>query len=417
MQNTSKLDINSKRLWSDLMELGQIGKQATGGVTRTALSDTDQQARQWLSDKMKAAGLIVNVDAAMNVIGTLKADEPQTEKKAAMGSHLDTVPNGGMFDGALGVVAALECARTLKENQVKLPWNLEVISFCDEEAAHNAGTVGSRAMMGLLQEGEIHLTKNKKSPTFAQNLKRLGGNPDQIDTVQRKKEDFDFFLELHIEQGRRLEAENLHIGVVTAIAGIYRYIVSVPGEPAHAGTTPMSLRKDALVEAAPVFTLLPLWVREQNPEMVGTIGQVSLEPGASNVVPGECRFVVELRSQVAEDMKAIREQLKAFAAEREGWQVETIYEKDSVKMAKPLVESIISAAESEGLLWARMPSGAGHDAQSMAPFVPTGMIFIPCRNGVSHNPAEWINPDNAAAGCQVLLGTLLQQAALRREPI
>jgi len=417
MQNTSKLNINSKRLWSDLMELGQIGRQATGGVTRTALSDTDQQARQWLSDKMKAAGLIVNVDAAMNVIGTLEADEPQTEKKAAMGSHLDTVPNGGMFDGALGVVAALECARTLKENQVKLPWNLEVISFCDEEAAHNAGTVGSRAMMGLLQEGEIYLTKNKEGPTFAQNLKRLGGNPDQIDTVQRKKEDFDFFLELHIEQGRRLEAENLHIGVVTAVVGIYRYIISVPGEPAHAGTTPMSLRKDALVEAAPVFTLLPLWVREQNPEMVGTIGQVSLEPGASNVVPGECRFVVELRSQVAEDMKAVREQLKAYAAEREGWQVETIYEKDSVKMANPLIENIISAAENERFLWARMPSGAGHDAQSMAPFVPTGMIFIPCRDGVSHNPAEWINADNAAAGCQVLLGTLLQQAALRRKPI
>ncbi len=417
MKNTNKLNINGKRLWSDLMELGRIGQQTTGGVTRTALSAADQQARQWLLEKMKAAGLIVNVDAAMNVIGTLEADEPQTEKIAAMGSHLDTVPSGGMFDGALGVVAALECARTLRENRVNLPWNLEIISFCDEEAAHHAGTVGSRAMMGLLQEGEIHHTKNKRTPTFAQNLEHWGRDPAQIDTARRRPEEFAFFLELHIEQGRRLEAENLRIGVVTAIVGIYRYIVSVPGEPAHAGTTPMSLRKDALVEAAPVFTLLPQWVRERNPEMVGTIGQVSLEPGASNVVPGECRFVGELRSQIAEDMQAVREQLKAYAAQREGWRVETIYEKNSVQLTAPLIDYIIDAAKSEGFPWTRMPSGAGHDAQSMAAFVPTGMIFVPCRNGVSHSPAELIEEDNATEGCQVLLRTLLQLSARGRESL
>ena len=194
-------------------------------------------------------------------------------------------------------------------------------------------------------------------------------------------------------------------------------IVSVLGEAAHAGTTPMALRQDALVEAAPVFTLLPKWVRERNPEMVGTIGQVSLEPGASNVVPGECRFVVELRSQVAEDMQIVREQLKAYAAQRQGWRVETIYEKDSVRLAEPLIDHIISAAESEGLSWTRMPSGAGHDAQSLAPFVPTGMIFVPCRNGVSHSPVESIEADNAAEGCRVLLRTLLGLAARGGEPV
>jgi len=410
MQNSNKLNINGERLWSDLTALGQIGKQAGGGITRTALSDADQQARQWLTDKMQAAGLQVVVDAAMNVIGTLPAEKPQVKQKAAMGSHLDTVPNGGMFDGALGVLAALECARTLKENRIKLPWDLEVISFCDEEAAHNAGTVGSRAMMGLLQEGEIQRTKNKGGPTFAQNLKRLGRDPDQIGAARRNPDDFAFFLELHIEQGPRLEAANLGIGAVTAITGIYRYIVTVPGEAAHAGTTPMAMRKDALVEAAPVFSLLPRWVRERNPEMVGTIGQVSLEPGASNVVPGECRFVVEVRSQIAGDMQAVRDRLKAYAAQREGWRVETIYEKDSVQLANPLVDHIVAAAKSEGLSWTRMPSGAGHDAQSLAPFVPTGMIFVPCRNGVSHSPAELIEAHSAAQGCQVLLKTLRQLA-------
>jgi hydantoinase/carbamoylase family amidase len=411
MKNPNKLKINARRLWSDLMELGRIGKQAGGGVTRTALSDADQQARHWLADKMKAAEMIVNIDAAMNVIGTLETEAPQTEKKAAVGSHLDTVPNGGMFDGALGVLAALECARTLRENGVKLPWDLEVISFCDEEAAHNAGTVGSRAMMGVLQDGEIHRVKTKGSATFAQNLKRLGRDPDKIDAARRKAGEFEFFLELHIEQGPRLETENLHIGAVTAITGIYRYIVTVSGEAAHAGTTPMALRNDALVEAAPVFSLLPQWVGEQNPEMVGTIGQVSLEPGASNVVPGECRFVVELRSQIAEDMLAVRDRLKAYAAHKEGWRVETIYEKESVRLADPLIDHIISAARSEDFASTRMPSGAGHDAQSLAPFVPTGMIFVPCRNGISHSPLELIEEDNAADGCQVLLKALLQLAA------
>ncbi|MEJ2168708.1 MAG: Zn-dependent hydrolase [Desulfobacterales bacterium] len=414
-QNQDRLKINGKRLWSNLMELGRIGRQANSGVTRTALSDADQQARQWLIDKMTSAGLAVDVDAVMNVIGTLKADSPRTHKKAVMGSHLDTVPNGGMFDGALGVLAALECALTFQENRVQLPWDLEVISFCDEEAAHNAGTVGSRAMMGLLQTGEIDRTKTRGAPTFARNLERWDRDPRRIDAARRNPDDLAFFLELHIEQGRRLEAENLRIGAVTAIVGIYRYIVSVAGEPAHAGTTPMSLRKDALVEAAPVFTLLPEWLRQRNPEMVGTIGQVNLEPGASNVVPGECRFVVELRSQDNADMQAVRETLNTYASQREGWRIETIYEKNSVRLAEPLMDHIIAAAESEGLSWCRMPSGAGHDAQSLAPFVPTGMIFVPCRNGVSHAPAEWIEADNAAEGCQVLCKTVLQLAAEYRK--
>ena len=404
------LQINDKRLWTDLIELGRIGLQDSGGVTRTALSYADQLARQWLLKKMKAAGLMVKVDGAMNVVGTLKADQPLTDKKACMGSHLDTVPNGGLFDGALGVVAALECTRTLKEHQIVLPWDLEVISFCDEEGAHNAGTVGSRAMMGLLQEREIYRSKVKGGSTFADNLKRWGRDPGRIIEAKRNPEDFCFFLELHIEQGPRLESENISIGVVSAIAGIYRYLVTVTGEAAHAGTTPMKLRKDALVEASPIFSLLPQWVQKRNPEMMGTIGNVSIEPGASNVVPGECRFVVELRSQNIGDLKFVRDQLKSYTAEMANWQVETIYEKDGVQLSKHLMNSIVYAVKKESLNWMSIPSGAGHDAQSFAPFVPTGMIFVPCRNGVSHHPAEFITQTDASNGCQVLLKTIQKLA-------
>ncbi len=300
---TKDITINSDRLWSELMEVGEFGKQLDGGITRRALTEPDQQARLWLVNKMKHAGLDVRVDEAMNVIGTLKATAASTGKKAAIGSHLDTVPNGGLFDGILGVLAALECARTFHEHAIDLPWDLEVISFCDEEAGYNAGTIGSRAMMGLLQEGEIYLSKKKDGMTFASNLTRLGGDPERIYQAKRDPGELIFFIELHIEQGKVLEVEQKQIGVVTAIVGIYRYVVTVQGEPAHAGTTPMNLRKDALVEAAPMFTLLPSWIQQQNPDMVGTIGMVNVEPGAANVVPGECNFVVELRSQSPGDMQ------------------------------------------------------------------------------------------------------------------
>jgi len=175
----------------------------------------------------------------------------------------------------------------------------------------------------------------------------------------------------------------------------------------------MALRDDALVKAAPVFTLLPEWVRERNPEMVGTIGRVELFPGATNVVPGRCRFVVEVRSQRAQDMVHLRETLRSYAAARAGWQVETIFEKDATPCAEQFVQAVMDAAAAEGLSCLRMPSGAGHDAQSLAAAgVPTGMIFVPCRRGVSHNPDEWIEPVQAAQGCQVLLRTLLNQAGI-----
>ncbi len=409
-----RITINAERLWADLLELGRIGGLPNGGVTRPALSAEDQQARLWLIDKMTEAGLEVRVDGIMNVIGTLKSGHPE-RKKMALGSHLDTVPEGGRFDGAYGVIAALECARSLRESGVDLPCDLEVISFCDEEAAHNAGTVGSRAMMGQLKEGELCKAKNEGAEPFIQHLLKLGQDPNQIASARRDPAELAAFLELHIEQGQRLESEQLHIGVVTAIVGVYRYIVTVSGEAAHAGTTPMALRKDALVEAAPVFTLLPQWVAEQNPEMVGTIGQVTVAPGASNVVPGQCRFLVELRSQQPEDMQRVRDRLLAYAAERQGWSIETIYEKDSVRLAPELIEQIAAAADQEQLPATLMPSGAGHDAQSLAPFVPTGMIFIPCRNGVSHNPAEEITSAAAAEGCQVLLTSLLRIAAAQTE--
>jgi hydantoinase/carbamoylase family amidase len=217
------MQINANRLWTDLEELGKIGLSPNGGINRIALNESDQIARQWLIDRMTSIGLDVKRDAAMNVIGTLKAKNPTTDKKAASGSHLDTVPNGGRFDGALGVVCALECARTLMDYNIELPCDYEVISFCDEEAGHYAGTIGSRAMRGLLKNGEIYQTKSDSHHSFAKSLENVGGFPEKIYEARRKAEDFLFFLEIHIEQGRILEHKNCDIGAVTGIVGIFHH--------------------------------------------------------------------------------------------------------------------------------------------------------------------------------------------------
>jgi allantoate deiminase len=408
--------VNTERLWSDLQELGKIGLVEGGGVTRLALSDADIAAKEWLTKRMKEAGLEVHMDAATNVIGKLKSTPVRDSKAVAVGSHLDTVPQGGMFDGALGVLAGLECARVLQENKIGLPWDLEIINFSDEEASHNAGTVGSRAMMGTLSRDEIHRSKEKGIATFAEDMKRLGKDPDRIGEAIRNPKMFKALLELHIEQGSLLETRGIDIGAVTGIVGIYRYSVEVLGKTDHAGTTPMSLRDDALVKAAPIFALLPQWVRARNPEMVGTTGQISLEPGATNVVPGKCMFTVELRSMKPEDMAAIRDLLREWVGKHKGSSVETIYEKDNVELSKSVIDTIVQATEIEGLSVIRMVSGAGHDSQSFAPYVPTGMIFVPSKGGKSHCREEWTDAQQAANGCRVLLRTILELAGEDNTP-
>ncbi len=414
--NKKRPVINKDRLWADLQEVGKIGSRKGHGVNRPALSDADIAAKQWLMEKMKDAGIEICVDPATNVIGTLRTAGKRPAKILVIGSHLDTVPQGGMFDGALGVVAGLECARVIKEQGIELPWDLEVINFCDEEAAHNAGTVGSRAMIGQLTPEEIFVSKSKGVPTFAEEMKKMGKDPASIGEAVRDPKIFEAVLELHIEQGNRLYTEGIQIGAVTGIVGIYRYIITVTGETNHAGTTPMHLRDDALVKAAPVFTLLPQWVRARNREMVGTIGQVTVEPGATNVIPGVCSFIVELRSMKKEDMIAIRDLFKEWVASQKGCSIKTIYEKDSGALSESIIDAVEKAAENEGMSNIRMPSGAGHDTQSFTPYVPCGMIFIPCKDGKSHCPEEWIEPQQAADGCQVLLRSVLELAKQTESP-
>lgn len=399
----SNLRINKDRLWHRILESGKIGSCGNGGLNRPALSGADMAAREWFIRELEKTGLAVSVDTAFNVIGRLHCSRA-SRRVAIVGSHLDTVPNGGMFDGVLGVLAGLECLETIKENQIQLPWDLEVINFCDEEGAHKVGTMGSRAMAGTL--GRENIGSPGEPGSFAHDLKTAGGNPDLIAIAKRNFADTAFFLELHIEQGPVLENKKKDIGVVTGIAGIRRLAITVKGRSDHAGTTPMNMREDAFMKSLPLIRQLPEMARKLNPTMVQTVGMLELFPGAVNVVPGECRFVVEVRSQKEIDLDRIEEEIRGNV--NDDFLITRIYDKQPVELALPVMAGIERAAEKLGHTFTQLPSGAGHDAQTLAPLVPTGMIFIPCRDGSSHTPKEWATPEACAKGADTLLHTILE---------
>lgn len=398
--------INQQRLTSDLKELGQIGRLQRGGITRHALTNADREARHWLSQRMREAGLSVSMDGSANVIGTLDCGSPRAPS-VVIGSHLDTVPQGGMFDGALGVLAGLECARAIQEQGETLPWHLQVINFTDEEGYYNAGTFGSRAMLGMVSEEELYQHKTGTT-CIADALTALNLSPASVLKARRPVADFRAYFELHIEQSTRLERGGYDVGIVTGITGIYRYLVSILGQAGHAGTTPMPSRDDALVKAAPLFSLLPEWCQARTSELVATIGQVELVPGAVNVIPGECKCTVELRAMDSEHMRKIKERLASYVEERPPSHMSVVLEKDSVPMDATLVSALEEAARC--VKHCRMPSWAGHDAQSFATNVPTAMLFVPSQNGASHCPEEWTEFEQAARGAQVLLDAICQLA-------
>ncbi len=402
--------IDGERLNDNIQQLGEIGYRAGEGVTRLALGEEDMRARRWLEGRMQEAGLQVRTDAAANMIGRLPCGRPEADC-VVIGSHLDTVPQGGRYDGALGVLAGLEVAQICRENGIQLPWDLEVINFTDEEGHHYAGTFGSRAMMEGARDEDLHRSRMEGVPTLAEDLRAVGVDPECLFQARRDPDGIRAYLELHIEQGSRMEEEGIDVAAVTGIVGIYRYQVTVEGEANHAGTTSMHDRDDALVKATLPIQLLPEWARARSDEMVATVGQVFVEPGAVNIIPARCDFTVELRSLESEDMARVRDRLHCWLAENDAGEMHTVFEKDGDLLDDELTDIIIDQGAAEDFAVARLPSGAGHDAQSFASCsVPTGMIFIPSRGGLSHCPEEYSEPEWVTAGGQVLLRSVLELA-------
>ncbi|TKC92515.1 Zn-dependent hydrolase [Trinickia terrae] len=383
--------------------------------TRRAFSPLFTEARAWLAEEFAAAGLAVTQDAGGNLIGR-RAGSGRCAKPIVTGSHCDTVVGGGRFDGIIGVLAGIEVAHALNEQGITLDHPLEVIDFLSEEPSdYGISCVGSRAFSGVLDAGML-ASKNAAGETLGEAVRRIGGDPGALTRPLREPGSTAAFVELHIEQGPVLEARGLPIGVVTNIVGIRRVLITVTGQPDHAGTTPMDIRRDALVGAARLIEGAYRMASTLNGAphyVVATIGRIAMTPNVPNAVPGQVELMLEVRSDSDAILDRFPEDLMASAAaDLEALRVSA--SAAHVSRAKPtdcqplVMDAVERAAGQLGYANMRLPSGAGHDAVYVAATGPIGMIFIPCLNGRSHCPEEWIEPQQLLDGTRVLYQTIVE---------
>lgn len=395
------LRIDQEALWADLQALAQIGATEAGGVTRLGYTAADLAGRDWVAAKMRALGMQVRVDAAGNLIGRLPGREDLPA--IAMGSHTDTVPNGGRFDGALGVVAALHAVEALQARGQTLRHPVEVISFACEEAVYGGGTLGSLAMVGRWDPA-ILTRPVPGGGTLRERITAAHLDPDAMATAARAPGELAAFLELHIEQGQVLEHRGTTIGLVEGIVGINRYAVTFTGQANHAGTTPMEIRDDALVKAAE-YTLAVRDLGASRPATVATVGQLQVAPGAPTVIPGQVDLSIDLRSLDVQTLAELEGELERRALVL-GGSFRSTSRKPPVRSSPALLAALQAGCERSGLDYHYMPSGAGHDAMCMAFICPVAMIFVPSKGGRSHSPVEWTDPAHCAAGAELLVAAL-----------
>ena len=399
--------VNGDRIQQHITALSKYGANPAGGVSRVAFSDADIAGRKYVGSLMQAAGLNLRTDAAGNIIGRREGSDPKLPA-ILIGSHIDSVPGGGNYDGDVGVIGAIEVAQTLKEHNVRLKHPLEVVIFVDEEG----GTVGSFAMIGRLQPDALDLMTHS-GKIIRDGIRAVGGDPDRLADAVRKQGDFKAYVELHIEQGAILDESDVDIGVVEGIVGIRWWDVTIEGVPNHAGTTPMNRRRDAMLSAAE-FALAVNRVATSMPgRQVATVGRIRAEPGAPNVIPGKVVLSLEIRDLDAAKMTTVYEAIHA-EADKIAQARQTPFTFTQLKVSsepaptdKRLQQIIAKAASSLKLSSKAMPSGAGHDAQEIAHIAPTGMIFVPSVGGISHAPKEFTSQQDMANGANVLLQTVL----------
>ncbi|WP_028983763.1 M20 family metallo-hydrolase [Sporolactobacillus terrae] len=386
-----KIKMDRVRTW--YQEISALTQNAHG-YTRLAFSDEEKAAHDWLIHKLEKLHCTVKVDRVHNVFGRMGA---ATGPSVAFGSHLDTVPNGGLFDGTLGVLAGLEILYTLSETDIPLDIPLELICFTGEEANPLGGTFGSRAIAGL-----VEVTKE-----YEQQLVNQGFTLEDLACVRKTKEDYLGFLELHIEQGAVLEQAHQKIGVVEGIAGMVRLAVQVHGRAAHAGTTPMSMRHDALVEAAQLVQHVNEWAREPKRQVVATVGQLNVFPNSPSVVPEAVQLIVEIRGIDWENVLDLKKKIEDWLTMSEQKQFKTIVVKHPAVQSQTIKEAIMNACTTRGIPFQRMVSGANHDTNAMSHLTDTGMIFVPSREGISHHPDEFTSWEAIETGIQIMFQSVI----------
>ncbi|MYC30563.1 MAG: M20 family metallo-hydrolase [Chloroflexi bacterium] len=411
---TQSISIDGARLNRTLAELGRIGETPLG-MMRLAYSPYDQEGRQYAVNLMRGAGMEVRVDPAGNIIARKPGTDPNLPA-IALGSHTDTVPNGGKYDGALGVLGAIEVAQTLAENSHTLRHPLEIIIFTNEEGTRfHRWLLGSRAMSGLL-EPEDYNAVDDEGVSLERRLADIGGDLQRIDQARRYPGELAAYFELHIEQGPTLHRNGTPLGAVTGITGRYVFKVEVQGRANHAGTTPMGDRHDALAAASHLVLATQRLATDDEICRVATVGNMQVTPNAVNVVPGEVALGVEFRDVDTNALAAAETTLRRTAAEiadanRVTIAINQVEAARAVPMPARMQGLVAESADQAGLAFESLPSGAGHDAQAMATITEAGMVFVPSVDGISHSPNEFSRPADCANGAQALLNMLLMADA------
>jgi N-carbamoyl-L-amino-acid hydrolase len=417
-RSNSSPAIDATRLRARLERLSLFGRPSGGtfesGVSRVAYSEADIAARAWLLDEIKGAGLAHRLDPAGNVFvrwPTSSGSNTTTRPPILFGSHIDSVPNGGNFDGDLGTLAALEVMQACQAAGITPRHPLEMVLWAHEEStAFGRGTAASRIVAGDLKAGDLEQTWNGLKRRDG--IRRIGGDPDRIEEAVRKPGAWHAYFELHIEQGGTLEKSRVPIGIVEGIVSIHRYDVIVTGFANHAGTTPMGERRDAMLAASRLIVAVREAVTARPGRHVGTVGRLEVTPNSPNVIPGRVALSVELRDLSEATLEAladdIRQRARAITDESRTEISMTLASRNPPALANAGVQSAIGrAAERAGLEAVRLPSGAGHDAQMIAALCPMGMLFVPSIGGISHSPLERTSWDDCARGASVLLAAIL----------
>lgn len=404
----TNLNINPQRLWDSLMETAKFGGTAKGGIKRLTLSDEDRQVRDWFKAQCEALGCTVSVDEVGNMFA-VRPGKNNDLPPIAMGSHLDTQPTGGKFDGVLGVLGALEAMRTLHEQGYETNAPIEIINWTNEEGSRFApAMLASGVFAGVFTPDYAYERLDRDGISFKDELERIGYRG----TEKAGAHKFQAMFELHIEQGPILEDEKTMIGVVTGVQGMRWYEVTVTGQDAHTGATPMYLRKNALLGAARIIEAVDAIGQKHQPG-VATVGLIENKPNSRNVVPGEVFFTVDLRHPDEEVLEVMEREFRAaleaaLPPMKLAYEEKRIWISPAVKFAPELIECVEHGADKAGYTMRHMVSGAGHDAAYIARVAPTTMIFVPCEGGLSHNEAESTSFDECAAGAQVLLNAVIE---------
>lgn len=402
------------RIKRDIETLATFTATPGQGVTRFSFTEQDRKARDYIKNEMIRSGLSVREDAAGSVIGRRAGNNP-SGKVVMIGSHFDTVRNGGAFDGCAGVVAAIETARVIHDQNIITDSPIEVVAMVEEEGARFGSSLfGSRAMTGKITCKDLDAYKDDDGITLRQAMEQFGVKPE-LNKAKRSKSSVKAFIELHIEQGPVLESKAVNIGVVESIVGLCEYSITIKGRSGHAGTTPMHLRSDALLAASHVVIAANSAAKIIGEGIVATVGKLKVMPGSVNVIPDVVELNIDIRSQKQDNIKRVLDSVVNVLDNLKAeigimFEVSKVFEAEPVKLSPFVTELIKEKSRALGFSSVIMNSGAGHDAMAMADFTETGMIFVPSKDGKSHRPDEWTDYEALQKGAETLLEVVLALA-------